>query len=171
MIPNNSIVVFIIALFSLLSATKASSQTNPYIGTWKYQNGSEIFYVTFYNERAQIKGKYRKVVVNNNGVEVQEIYRSNKFIIGSTTEWPSCINVDYDNVNNKIGGDIMDNTIDFSNHPGRTFKSGVLRVKLLPSCTGCPITAEWKVKRQQGIQLEGEPDYNIPTDIIITKVN
>ncbi len=171
MIPNNSIVVFIITLFSLLSATKAASQTNPFIGTWKYQNGSEIFYVTFYNERAKIKGKYRKVVVNNNGVEVQEIYRSNKFLTGSTIEWPSCINASYDSTDGEMGGDIVDNTIDFSNRPGRTFRSGILRIKLLPSCTGCPITAQWKVIAEQGIQLEGEPDYNIPTDIIITKVD
>ena len=166
---NNLILLVIITLFSLLSTTKATSQTNPYIGTWKYQNGSEIFYVTFYNERAKIKGEYKKVLVDNNGVEVQEIYRSNKFLTGTTTEWPSCIYVSYDSVNNKIGGTINDNTIDFSNRPGRTFRSGILRIKLLPGCTGCPITAQWKVIAEQGI-LE-EPDYNIPTDIIITKVN
>ncbi|WP_026704512.1 DUF6705 family protein [Flavobacterium soli] len=166
---KNILLSILFIIFGLLSITKASSQTNPFIGTWKYQNGNEIFYVTFFQVRSKIEGNYRKVLVNNNGIETQEIYRSNKFFNGTTIEWPTCFFISSDSTS--LGGTINDNTIDFSNHPGRSYKSGILSVKLLPSCNACPVTAEWKVKRAQGIQLEGEPDYNIPTDIILTKVN
>jgi hypothetical protein len=161
-----------ILIFSILIGLNSIYAQNPFLGTWKHINGAETFYVTFYNdfENNKIRGDYKLVTIDSNNI-IQEIYKSNKLIDG-INEWPSCIFMSTDYSGNYIKGNITDNTIDFSTYnPNRTFKTGILTVKLLNGCMGCPLTAEWKIIEPQGIQIEGEPDYNIPTDIILTKVN
>ena len=163
----------ILILLLLVFSVSFLNAQNPFIGTWKSQNGNEVFYVTFYNDFGtnEIRGNYKLVIVNSSNIEIEEVYRSNKLIDG-INEWPSCLLLDYNSSLQRLKGNITDNTIDFSLYnPNRSFKSGDLTVKLLNGCMGCPLTAEWKIKEPQGIKIEGEPDYNIPTDIILTKVN
>ena len=160
-------IIFIIGFAMKSNTVFAQAQ---FIGTWKNQTGNQIFYVTFYFERTRIRGNYRKVIVDSNGNEIQEVYRSNKFITGTTIEWPSCLLLSFDSANNEIGGSITDNTINPSNILGISRKDGILNFKILPTCSGCPLTGEWKIKLAQGLQIEGAPDFNIPKNIILTKM-
>jgi hypothetical protein len=147
------------------------TQLNPFIGDWQYQSGNEIFIVTLWLDTAEndILGHYKKIIVDINGVFQSEIYNSNKEIGTSGQNWPRVISAIYHENSNTIGGNITDNTL--VNTP-RGFHDGKFVLIVQESnCLGCPTTAEWEVEKSPGFRSPDEPDFNIPTDIILTKVN
>ncbi|WP_452220253.1 DUF6705 family protein [Lacinutrix salivirga] len=145
------------------------NQNNPFIGTWKYQNGNEVFIINlFTNLENEIIGHYKKVIIDNNGNIISEIYNSNKELGSTNQNWPYTIFLGQFNGENSIGGVITDNTI--INAP-RSFYKGKLKMRIQDSnCSTCLVTAVWKVEKNQGFKSPNEPDFSMPTDIILTKI-
>jgi hypothetical protein len=167
------------ALFFLMSITlmsvsskqdtAASQQSNPFLGTWQHQEANNNFIVSIWQDNEGIvKGHYKMITVNSNGVQTGVVYNSKKEIGSSGYNWPHVLYAgQYDN-NYIIGGNIIDNTV---NNP-RGFIEGQFSMKTTGVlCTSCPQTAVWKVKKDQGLREPGEPEFNVPTDITLTKVS
>ena len=43
-----------------------TSQNNPFIGTWTFQNGNELFILTLWADSQEIFGHYRMMAIDNN---------------------------------------------------------------------------------------------------------
>mgnify|MGYP006206257639 FL=1 len=67
----------ILNLILLVFSVSFLNAQNQFIGTWKSQNGNEVFYVTFYNDFGmnEIRGNYKLVIVNSSNIEIEEVYR------------------------------------------------------------------------------------------------
>ncbi|MEH6537447.1 MAG: DUF6705 family protein [Psychroserpens sp.] len=143
----------------------------PFVGTWENTNGNQTFRVTFYIDNLYVKGDYQLVEVNNGSETL--LYKSNFDIPGTTYNNGYAIFGGSKN-GTVLGAHIEDNTIGYENGE-RKNKFGDLRLTILPVqplCLNCTITAEWKIKRSNGVRMSNEPlNYNIPTDMILTKVN
>jgi hypothetical protein len=142
-------------------------QNNPFIGNWTFQNGNELFVLTLWSESNKIFGHYRMMALDNNGSYQFMVYNSNKEIGTSGQNWPYVVYSKF-NEGSYISGNITDNSI---NNPNYKFIEGKFMMTLLDTCFGCNLTAGFKVEKEQGIRSEGEPDFNIPTDIVLTKLN
>ncbi|WP_298516966.1 DUF6705 family protein [uncultured Kordia sp.] len=155
----------------LLSAqTTATTNINtPFVGTWQWQNGNQTFQVElFLNENGRIRGHFTMLETNSNGLQII-VYKSNRDI-GFGHTFGSVIYGSSDGTILYAG--IDDNTVpNPNNYPGL---SGKLKMEIITTgnCIGCSTTATWKVKEQQEGRFEGDNrTLNIPTDIILTKVN
>lgn len=139
--------------------------TNPFKGTWQYQNGNQRFLVSIWVDSENIMlGHYKMITIDSNGNQTGVLYNSKKPIGTSTTNWPYAIYMGtYDGL--AEGGVIKDNTV---NNP-RGFIEGRFRLSIENG--NSPITAHWIVEKMQGIQETGEPNFSIPTDIILTKIS
>ncbi|MEH6537448.1 MAG: DUF6705 family protein [Psychroserpens sp.] len=145
----------------------------PFVGTWENTNGNQIFRVTFYIDNLYIKGDYQLVEVDNGSETL--LYRSNfDFDINGTTYNNGYAIFGGSDNGILMGAQIEDNTIGYENGE-RNKKDGILGFTIQPIpplCLNCIITAEWKVKTRGGNLIDGDPlIFNIPTDIILTKVN
>lgn len=149
-----------------ISAQSIDNISNPFMGTWEYQTGNEIFRVILWldNDGQNMRGHYEKVSVLN-GVETF-IYCSDKEKYqGINTAWLNqVIYMSYDN-DLLIGGSFDDNTVNSNLYA--PIKTGRITVELL---TENPATLRWIVKRGQGMSVNEAPDYSVPTDVILTKV-
>jgi hypothetical protein len=171
---NSIYTLLILLLFSCKSqqafAQYSMQNLTPFIGTWEYQEGNQIFRVIIYEDDLYLKGDYSFVEVNN-GVETI-ICESNYYIPEINRNSGHTI---FGGSNDGIimGASIDDNTINC--------ESGITERKRLKgnlgftiqqqNCPTCPITAEWKVERWQGLRSDTEPNnYSIPTNVIMTKV-
>lgn len=157
--------------FILLSSTAALNAQvliNLHKGTWQYQNGNQVFVVSIWDEvqegQTVVLGHYKMITVDSNGNQTGTIYNSRKYWGTSTTYYPYAIYMGtYDGMDE--GGIIKDNTV---NTP-RGFIQGSLRMTIQPNSS--PSTAHWTVGEEPDAFDLGEPDFNIPTDIILTKVS
>lgn len=157
------LLLFILLLFVSFNINAQSVQ-NYYKGTWEYQSGNQKFMVKFWEEDGKTLGRYKMITVDANGQQTGVIYTSkdkwgnsnyppdNEIYAGSTGGLV-------------LSGIIHDTTV---NDPLSDFISGDLRMELESFNAS---TATWKVTRSPGIKIDGEPDFNIPTDIILTKVS
>ncbi|WP_046756594.1 hypothetical protein [Kordia jejudonensis] len=145
-------------------------QQNPFIGTWEWQNGNRIFRVFLFNQNSTTKGHFEMIEVNN-GVETT-IYKSNKPYNTQTPQnWHPVISGGY--YENSFDGRIMDNSLNYEapQWDGFTLWHSRLRMKILQAnnCIGCSTTASWKVAYSD-LTPSNKLPLNIPTDIVLTKV-
>ncbi|RYE56820.1 MAG: hypothetical protein EOP48_07170 [Sphingobacteriales bacterium] len=146
-------------------------QADMFSGTWKYQNGQEVFIVSLWRTTEGYRGHYKKISVDANGNQISVVYDSNKLIGNTTTNWPYVIYAGNASQQNEIGAVITDNTVTNTPNAGG-FVDGYLDMKVLnPNCfapptTSCALQAQWAVKKRQGLRHPNEPDFNIPTNLI-----
>lgn len=161
-----TIYTIIILIFSICSS---SAQSSVFPGTWHSQNGNTLFIVSLWQDGVDIKGHY-KMVEYNNGVVSDVIYKSNKVYEGGFS-FPFMISTNNDG-SNESSGFVNDNTII---NQSSNYKTGNLFIKLtqpvIIGCTNCNIQATWKVTELKGLKLSTDQQFNIPTDIILTKVS
>jgi len=171
---NSIYTLLILLLFSCKSkqvfAQSSAENLAPFIGVWESQTGNQIFRVNFYEDNSYLKGDYELVQVSN-GTEII-LYKSDYYVSGTNLHFGYAI---YGGSSNGIvlGASIDDNSIDYQNGiADRKRKKGNLKFTIQSqNCTTCPLTAEWKVTPWKGIRSTDEPEnYNIPTDIVMTKV-
>lgn len=151
----------------------------PFLGTWEWQNNNQIFRVTLWKEEQveyengnrpsfywdRIKGHFEMVEIGSLGEETI-IYTSQKKIGQSTSDWFPVINGG-SNDGNTFEGFIYDNSVPF-NPNYITGVRGNLDINIVPSAV--PSQMEWKVTLPQGMYGTDQPtEFNIPTDIILTK--
>ncbi len=161
----------IIIATTLLSFASNALQVNSeirhplstYLGVWEWQNGNEVFRVRLRvdpKNNMNFVGHYEKVSVDANGNETF-IYNSNKEVFaGNNKAWAPFV---------IFGGGFIDNTVDQSKyHP---LKNGSLKFEILTATPG-NITARWHVFRRDGGETDDDaPEFSVPTDVILTKVN
>ncbi len=145
-------------------------------GTWKYQNGNDVFIVTLWRDLDGdgYRGHYKKITVDACGNQVAEIYNSNKPIGHSTTNWPYVINSGNISQYYSIGGPIDDNTVTNTPNAGGFIEGSFVMKILNPNCytpptNACSLQAQWTVKKDYGLGNPAEPDFNIPTNVVLTK--
>ncbi|TYB69017.1 hypothetical protein ES677_14485 [Bizionia gelidisalsuginis] len=153
----------------------------PFLGTWEWQNGNQIFRVTLWKEEQvenengnrpsfywdQIKGHYEMVQLGQSGQQLETvIYTSQKKIGQSTSDWfPVISGRGVDGMN--FDGTVYDNSVVY-NPKYITGVRGILKLDIIPSTI--PSQMEWKVTLPQGMYGTDQPtEFNIPTDIILTK--
>jgi hypothetical protein len=143
-------------------------------GTWKHQSGQEVFIVSLWRTAEGYRGHYKKITVDANGNQISVVYDSNKPIGNTTTKWPYVIYAGNASSQNEIGAVITDNSVTKTPNAGG-FIEGYLEMKVLnPTCftpptNSCTLQAQWTVKKKQGLRHPNEPDFNIPTNIVLTK--
>lgn len=157
---------YFIIFFSLFALFSSKAQTSPFSGTWKWENGNQTFYVYIMGETLNTGYKILnidyKMVETNNGV-VNEIYSSKfdgVFIFGGAI---------MSEHNQYASGRIYDRT-----HPNTTDGyEGMLGFELYPTN---PPTLNWKINvlkdNVQAFVTDNPPTgFNLPTDIILTKIS
>ncbi len=138
---------------------------DPFVGTWEWENNNQIFRVILYlDEDEDIRGDFEMVDVLGNNLE-SLIYESNKDN-GFGYKYGPVIFGESDGT--ELGAALTDNTV---THPyGPLF--GELKMEIQPSNTTGLTTATWQVRRTKGLKrADDDRTFNIPTDIILTKVN
>ena len=153
----------------------------PYLGVWEWQNGNQTFRVTLWKVEMEehengnrpsyyidiIQGHYNMVQQGQPGSPIEEtVYTSQKKIGNTITDWFPVIRV-YAYDNNQCGGTVYDNSAEgYPNYPMGI--RGGLKLNLIQ---GIPLQMEWKVTLPEGMYGNDQPtEFNIPTDIILTKV-
>ena len=157
------------------SKTYCTQQQDIFTGNWKYKNGNEVFIIRLWKTSDGYKGHYKKIIVDANNNEVSEIFNSDKRLTGSNWNWPYVLYAwDYSIPNYSIQGSVSDNTVtNAPNEPG--FISGGWKMQIInPECYTdptiiCNLQAKFTVKRSPGLYNPAEPDFSIPTDVILTK--
>lgn len=148
----------------------------PFIGTWEYTNGNETFRVVLWKVARhqsitetnsfmdEMHGKFS--MIQNAGLPNETIiYRSDKNLPNSTSPWPNVIQIS-GGIANEIGGAFIDNCI--LPTTDKTFIIGKLEINLNATS---PLTANWKVIDLKGLRLSNYPNFRVPKDIVLTKVN
>ncbi len=162
-------------ILALIIATPAICQIqhDMFAGSWKYQNGNEVFIVDLWKTVDGYNGHYRKIMVDASGNQVSVVFDSNKPMGGSTTNWPYVISSG-NAVQNKVGATIHDNTV--SGGPNfRGFLEAKLKMQIInPGCYAprgntCPLQLQWTVTKDAGLQDPSDPGFSVPTNIILTK--
>ena len=159
--------IIIIAFLVLQSGRAVSNvQRGPdaYEGTWHYQNGNQVFVVSLWQDNEGYKGHYKLINVNSNGNQISEVYNSVKPYAGTGPIWPHVINIGIPQ-QGITSGVITDNTFSELGY----FLRGGVKLTLLTSNN--PLTAQWIVFKPEGLRPANEPEFNIPTDIVLTKVS
>ncbi|WP_298516968.1 DUF6705 family protein [uncultured Kordia sp.] len=159
-------------LTSIKAQTTAPTQSinTPFLGTWEWQNENRIFRVFLFAQNQTIKGHFEMVQINNGSETI--IYKSNKPYNSQTPQsWHPVISGGHDGKD--FDGRIMDNSLDYEapEWDGYTLWHAQLRMKILQTanCIGCATTASWKVAYFD-LTPNNKLPLNIPTDIILTKV-
>ncbi len=153
------IVVYLMALTSYIVA----AQENPFVGTWEVDNGTTIFKVQI-SENSDfgvngIVGDYQLINKNTGAVIYNSLEELSQGVFLENSIYGGF-------VNGKLSAGIDDRTID---HPGYSVLRGNLIIELLN--TTPYQTATWKVERRQGVILSDDDRvFNIPTDLILTKI-
>lgn len=149
-----------------------------FLGTWEHKDGNIIFRVTltkltkhehkngnrpsFYEDH--IQGHFEKVEVNSKGIETL-VYTSQKKMGQTITDWPFVI---YGGTNDgiRLSAQIDDNSI--TQVGDHYYITGVLKCEIIPNTN--PKQMTWKVALPLGMRdMEAPDEFNIPTDIILTK--
>ncbi len=144
----------------------------PFEGTWTWQDGNKTFTVEIYAEYNdyfedyRLRGNY-KMEETIGGVTTL-IYQSYKLISGiDFTDYLYNYGLAiYGNSNDGVlmYGSIEDVVLHMEGtHP---VKGGELAMTIQNTT---PETVVWKIKERYGLHIVGEPDFVIPTDIILTK--
>lgn len=170
--------IFYILLFIPIISCKAQVLNNPninhnlpFVGTWEYQNGNDIFRINMWEDEEDLKGDYWFIEVNN-GVET--IICESNYNIPGTDVYRGSVLFGGSNDGTIMGLQIDDNTINCEsglNYRKRLYGNASLTMQN-PECTSCPVTALWKVQRMRGIRIGDQPtEFSVPNNVIMTKVN
>ncbi len=170
-----------ILFVTIILTSQSIKAQNPFAGTWEYLEGNSVFQVSLYDnpnseDVGRLYGDY-KMITRINGID-SLIYKSN-------FEWDNPFNNEImiesskimgGKVGNKFSGRVIDNTIDYQlGWRNRKSIEGLLLLEILPmniSCRpNCPQQISWKIEKPRGLHIGTADDYNIPTDIILTKVD
>jgi hypothetical protein len=163
-----NILKIVLSIFILLltsTSVNAQQQLNPYKGLWVSQNGNTLFMVILYQEGEVMKGHYKMVELSEFGEQTNVIYTSKKDF-GLGMKLPFSILGRLSSYG--LTGMVDDTTI--PNYHSDT-KEGHLAIKIIPACVGCGVQATWKIDTHIEVTLEGEPPFNIPTDIVLTRIS
>ncbi|MUV03201.1 hypothetical protein GN157_05710 [Flavobacterium rakeshii] len=152
---------------ALFTTTNVFAQANPYAGTWEHQNGNQKFILSIWVDSNNIMlGHYKMITVDRNGQQTETVYNSKKEVGNSGIDWPYTVYFgDMSNgYSQSFGGPIIDNTV--NNQRGFIEEQFIFTPN---SPLGS--TAQWEVKKMQGVREPNEPDFNIPNNILLTKVS
>jgi len=163
--------ISLVISFTMFSQTLVGPNHQPFIGTWEHVNGNEIFRVFIWADDGNLKGNYEMVeVVNGNEII---IYESNFIFPNANVRNPHAIfGGSLDGV--KMGARIEDWFVDDGNPETGSYNWGSMTLTIQQSsCGTCPVTARWIVEdKPSGIRLTSQPlIFNLPLDLILTKVN
>jgi hypothetical protein len=161
---------YIVIIFMSLTSMLCSAQIiqtitiNDFIGTWQYQDENNIFRIILVESfngdlNDDLDGKFQLIEIQN-GVEVITF---DSGYIGDTDYFPQWIAITgriWDI--NKFSGMVEDRS-----NPGYGALDGRLETELIDNNGILQLT--WKVTKR-GLRDTEEPDFNIPTDAVLTKV-
>lgn len=163
-------ILIIIALITNINAFSQTLSVNPtsndFLGTWEWQNNNITFRVNFFNDETYdgsqtIRGHFTMLESDNNGNETI-LFTSDRPIENTNQNWLPMIN----------GGRYLDyiDSYRFSLRDNTTndFLLGTLDLKFLDVPNGSPLQISWKL-RIDGMANEDQ-NFNVPTDITLTKV-
>ena len=164
----NIAIKVVLIILCVYSTNTVAQEMDYFKGTWRNQTGNKVFTVTLWQDGPSVlKGHYKMITVNSSGQQTGVVYDSNKPIGTSTTNWPFVLSVNIHSGSYTIGGPIKDNTV--TNQ--RRFIDGMFSMESISLiCTTCVKKVRWKVKKDQGVRGIGEPDFNIPVNLELTKV-
>src|SRR5690606_36065932 len=112
------------------------------------------------------RGHYEKVI-NYNGIEVFVYCSDKEKFIGNNSGWlPSVLTATADT--DSLVGPFIDNTVNQNLYDQQ--KLGSVKIELISNNGSSPITAQWTVRRGQGPYIYEAPEFSVPTDIVLTKV-
>lgn len=154
---------FVKAQNSNITATQDS-----FVGTWEWHDNNQIFRLIL-SRKDNNKGYdgHFMMIHTTNGSETI-IYNSNKVMNYGIYWWPVISGGSLDGIN--FSGSIIDNSV-VLNQEFNTYPQGRLKMTIIPeTCSNCPPSLIWKVYFQD-IVPSGMPDFNIPIDLILTKIN
>jgi hypothetical protein len=164
---NILIIITLITSINTFSQTISVNPTrNDFLGTWEWQNNNVIFRVNFFNESDgdgtfSLGGHFTMLESDNNGNETI-LFTSDRPIENTNQNWLPMIN----------GGRYLDyiDSYRFSLRDNTTndFLLGTLDLKFLDVPNGSPLQISWKL-RIDGMANEDQ-NFNVPTDITLTKV-
>ena len=169
----------LILLFTTVIMSSQTAELNaPYIGTWEYQKGNQIFRLTIWQDHIAnpydgvkyLNGHYEMIDISTGSP--QTMYTSNPPELSTQNK-----------VLHAFNGTIHQQT-DLSMTFGGTFRQihtggagirGDFTIRLLSTCPTCPKKIHWKVtkKIETRVVSEGQSlttDIVVPTDIELTKV-
>lgn len=153
-------IILFIALQSCNPIPIAQKEPDAYEGTWHYQNSNQVFVVSLWQDNEGYKGHYKMINVDSNGNQVSILYNSNKSYWGSNLNWPFTVNTS-SSFEGQIGGNVVDNTVnDFA-----------MRTIVMTLQNYNPLRIHWKITKPEDLRPADEPEFNIPTDIVLTKVS
>lgn len=167
-------IILLVAIISINTYSQTLS-VNPtrddLLGTWEWQNGNEVFRINFFNYSYEYEGEtwtslashFTMLETDTFGNETI-IYTSDK-PMGSTIPqnwYPVITGGQYLNYIDSYRFWLIDNT-------ANTYLLGNLDIKFLNVPNGSPLQILWKL-RIDGMANEGE-SFNVPTDIILTKID
>ena len=157
---------YFIILFTLSTFFSVKAQTSPFSGTWKWENGNQTFYVyimskTLNTENKVLRIDYKTVEVNN-GITIEKYSSKHQgvfaFIGAIIAEKPTT-----------ASGTIYDRT-----HPNTTdgYEGGFS----LEIYQTNPPTLNWRIQTlkdniQAFVTNNPPTDFNLPTDILLTKIS
>lgn len=159
--------IYFILTIILLSINMLEAQNN-FIGTWEHQDENKIFRVVLWSSEdgEYLNGHYEKVNINN-GIETYIFCSNKEKFVGNNTGWlPTVFWLQGDN--QMIGGAFTDNTVNQNLYDQQ--KLGSVKIELISNSGSGPITAQWTVRRGQGPYINEAPEFSVPTDIVLTKV-
>ena len=155
---------------------------DPFIGTWEYQDGNQIFRVTLFKVEKieyengnynpsyymdEIQGHFSMIEIGSSGQPIETtIYTSQRKMGASNTDWFPVITIGSTRDGINLNAMIYDNSIPYNiNYP---FVRGNLSLEIISGTN--PIQMQWKVTLPQGMYGTDQPtNFNVPTDIILIK--
>ncbi len=166
-----TLIVLSITINNYSQTTSIEPTRDDLIGTWEWQNGTEIFRINFFNYSYEFEGQPRsKLASHFTMVEIDAIgnetiiYTSDK-PMGTTIpqNWPPVI----------TGGQYLDYIDSYrfwlKDNTASTYLLGNLDLKFIDVPFRNPLKVTWKL-RVDGMSNANE-SFNVPTDIILIKVD
>ncbi|KAF2519710.1 hypothetical protein E0W68_00290 [Flavobacterium salilacus subsp. salilacus] len=160
---NIQFIYLFMAFTILCTINEAKAQLtimSPFEGTWEHIDGNKKFVVSLWKEENDLLGHYKMINTNNNTI----LYSSYKLLTTGQLKWTFAINTTIYNL--EASGIIIDNSVSFE---PTGFIEGYIRMDIQSGTT--PLTIHWRVYEPEGLKIENQPDFNIPTDIVLTKVS
>ena len=162
--------ILFVLLLLFVSSSTIIAQTDAYTGTWEYQNGNQKFIVSLWEENDAVLGYYKKITVDNSGIQTSLIFTSRTDLGDGTYFFPYSI---YGHVGQSgLTAIFNDNTM---TNIDEDYKKGYLNMKIieqgLPGCNTCITKASWKITDTGGMYINFVEGFSVPTNIILTKVS
>jgi hypothetical protein len=137
---------------------------NDFIGTWQYQDENNIFRIILVESfngdlNDDLDGKFQLIEIQN-GIEVITF---DSGYIGDTDYFPQWTAI----IGRVWGTNKFTGMVEDRSNPNYGGLDGRLETELINNNGVLQLT--WKVTKR-GLRTTGEPDFNIPIDTVLTKV-